>query len=334
MPNYNKKYIIGLVVAYTICFFSYAVNNFFYLNKNKIDDSITRSKPKHKHKDKDNKGKLYGDDNMQNKHKTEFEPHQVYKFQIFKNEHKSPIIIEKYKLMWFLNTKVSSVSERFFLTRMSNPNVIHEEKRQTNLNDYQKLRDFVQLKDYSLQEATSILNDPEWTRVFILRDPKQHFLSLYLELEKKYHEEKKMSEFRRLCCDDKSTNGVRKCDEHEFTFNQFLQVTKTCKKSHYWDGQYDEVDDWRIINYPIKFDNLANDTERLLRKLGKKVWKTFGASGYGANGTSPVFQDDIHHLTGVNSKIEHYYTPSRDSRVRERFSKDYDLLRKYFPNDY
>lgn len=253
------------------------------------------------------------------------EQHQLMKYKIYGYKFRSPIIIKKYKLMWFLNPKAASVSTRELLARMLN---------QTLFNDYKKdLDQLVKLKDYSLEEATSFLNDPEWTKVIILRDPKQRMLSSYLDKEQKYHDKNETSTFRKICCNDRSTRDMRNCEEHKFSFEEFIRLTRKCKpKNYHWQEQYDEIDDWRIINYVINFNNLAKDTERLLRKIG--AWEKFGVTGYGVNGDSAIFQENNHHSTGANSKLDKYYTPKLRKIVKKRFSRDYDLLRRYFPNNY
>jgi len=255
-------------------------------------------------------------------------PGQVKNYAVYYHENRSPIVIEKYKLMWFLNPKAASITTRTLLARMMNQQVIH------GVTKYKDLLNFKKLREYPVKNATEFLNSPEWTRVIILRDPKERILSAYLDKEQRFHVENKTSDFRRICCDEDSTMSMKDCKNHKFNFSEFLNLTRTCTMGYHCKSQYEEIDDWSVINFPINFKNLANDTEVLLRKLGNNVWQDFGATGYGINGTSAIFKENTYHATGAKTKMDNYYTPTIENIVEKRFSKDYDLLRDYFPDDY
>jgi len=256
-------------------------------------------------------------------------PEQVKNYKIYYHKFKSPVIIEKHKLMWFLNPKAASVTTRTLLARMMNQQV------NPGVTKYKDLLNFKKLREYPVEKATEFLNSPEWTRVIILRDPKERILSAYLDKEQNYHNGNKTTLLREACCNDDSMRWMEDCKNHKFNFSEFLNATKTCAvDNRHWKSQYENIDDWSVINFPINFKNLANDTEVMLRKLGNNVWQEFGATGYGINGTSAIFKENTHHATGAKTKIDTYYTPTIENTVEKRFSKDYDLLRDYFPSYY
>jgi len=257
---------------------------------------------------------------------------RVRKYNIFTQTPRSPIVIERYKLMWFLNPKAASTVTRELLTRMSNENI---GTRTENLK-YDDLDNLVRLNKYGARKAYTFLTSSEWTRVIILREPKERLLSAYLNKEKQdIDPATKRSYFNLKCCDTKSTEMIENCHKHKFTFSEFVNITGECAPTNYhWNPQYNEIDDWNIINFVINFKQLANDTERMLRSLGNDVWDKYGATGWGVDGNSAVFKKNTRHSTNARSVLDEYYTPELERIVERRFSKDYDLLRKYFPDDY
>ena len=184
------------------------------------------------------------------------------------------------------------------------------------------------------------MNNPEWTRVIALRDPKDRILSAYLGKEYRFHTKPRRasSVFRKACFNYKCgefelSDNIKDCMHHNYTFSEFLDVIQNCRNVH-WDPQHTLIDDWECVNFVINFNDLARGAEKLLRKLGDDVWETFGKTGWGLNGTSAVFQENTHHSSGASDKYNEFYTPEIEKIVEKMYACDYDLLRKYFPEDY
>ena len=74
----------------------------------------------------------------------------------------------------------------------------------------------------------------------------------------------------------------------------------------------------------LSFENLANDTKRLLDKLGVK--EKYGSTGWGLNGTSAVFQENTHHRSNSQVRHDEFYTPELKKMVEKRYSRDYDVI--------
>ena len=250
-----------------------------------------------------------------------------------------PVVIESYKLMWFLNPKAASTSTRELLWKMSNPDL---GAVKTQSIPYNKLYNLLTLADYPPYKARSFLSSPHWTRVITLRDAKEKILSAYLDKERRFwNDDNKQSYFSKACCNHESVKHIKDCANHKFTFTEFINLSNICsRKNAHWNAQYDIVADWDVINYVVNFKNLANGTRRLLktRVNGEFAWKKFGAIGWGANGTSAIFEENNRQKHSTLSKRQSlynkYYTPELEKIVEERFSKDYQLLHKYFPKYY
>ena len=107
----------------------------------------------------------------------------IERFQFYKIlDRPSIIVLEQYKLIWFLNPKVASTSTRVTLARLLNQQV---DRINTN---YTHIRNFTFLHTYSINQIKEFLISPDWIRAIILRDPKERLLSAYLDKEKKYWE--------------------------------------------------------------------------------------------------------------------------------------------------
>ena len=117
-------------------------------------------------------------------------------------------------------------------------------------------------------------------------------------------------------------------------FKEFIYYTQSCNDK-FWDDQYKLVHNMKGWNYYINFvmhyPTIYGDTKRLLEQLDRDddgngididIWK---------KGES-ILNDEI--TKNSHLDISKYYTPEDKKIVKERFSKDYDLLCKYFPDFY
>ena len=244
--------------------------------------------------------------------------------------YRSTIVIKKYKLLWVLIPKCASSSARELLARMSGQKVI------PGITKYKDLQNFTSLHQFSPEEAIEILTDPDWTRVAILRDPKDRLLSAYLDKEEVYqHDRWKtkhhiVSYFKRVCCKHVKDMTSKECRDHKFNITEFVNIARVCHNGH-WTPQKNLIPNWDIINYPIYMNNLANETERILRHLGDNVWDKFGATGWGENGTDAIFQQNTRHASNSTSKFNMYYNKELERIVEKDYVEDYNLIRQFFP---
>ena len=135
-------------------------------------------------------------------------------------------MLEEYKLLWFLNPKVASTSSKFLLARMLNQTV-------DPLTTKEETLQFKKLRDCPSWQAKYILGSPAWTKVIILREPKERMLSAYLGKEQRYHnKEERVSKsyFKINCCRHKSIRRLtHDCWNRKFTFKEFIEITGKCK---------------------------------------------------------------------------------------------------------
>lgn len=130
-------------------------------------------------------------------------------------------------------------------------------------------------------------------------------------------------------------------NEHRCDNQHWIPLTKRYKKK-FWDS----------MNFIGKFENLEADTRAMLEKIG--AWKKFGATGWGVNGTSPIFHRDLPpddelknkallsqegrgHQTNAQGNLVGYYAfrPEQLRLVTQYYQDDYALdLMGYVPPDF
>lgn len=82
---------------------------------------------------------------------------------------------------------------------------------------------------------------------------------------------------------------------------------------------------WQYINFVGHMETMKEDTKRLLERIG--AWEKWGASGWGADGTSSIVEANDHsqnHATNANSRVFQWYTPEREKLVEEFYASDYN----------
>lgn len=102
----------------------------------------------------------------------------IYQKRLAKGDyHASPIVIEKYKLIFFTQRKVACTQwAALFRRMMGNKDYINENPGYGHKYDGLK-----RLYDYDLRIATKMMNSPEWTKTIFVRDPIQRFVSAYFD---------------------------------------------------------------------------------------------------------------------------------------------------------
>jgi hypothetical protein len=94
---------------------------------------------------------------------------------IYQDVWSAPIVIESHKLVFFQVAKVgTSMWKRLFRRMMGEPDWHDAMPHDPNTNGLKFLN------QYSLQEATYMMNSPDYTRAIFVRDPKDRLLSAFL----------------------------------------------------------------------------------------------------------------------------------------------------------
>jgi ribosomal protein S27E len=171
------------------------------------------------------------------------------------------------------------------------------------------------------------MTSPKWTRAIFLREPRERFLSAYLD--KAVRNSGKFVQVH--CCHHRRRRVVfwnpQKCvNAARKSLQGFLTLTKSCQDTH-WLPQVERMDAkyWPYINFVGKLDTAAQDTKRLLQKIG--AWESFGATGWGESGKEAIFQSasNIRHKTDAKLNLDAYYTRDVERAVRKTYADDFEL---------
>jgi Sulfotransferase family len=235
----------------------------------------------------------------------------------------SPVVIEEYKLIFFTTAKNACTMWFLLLRRMMhiknwNEVDINVERLLPWNPEYNGLK---YLYDFNISYANEIITDPQWTRAIFVRDPKERFLSAYIDKvirSKNYLLNK--------CC---PTTGD--CVEpSQSNITTFLhEVAYFCHNQH-WRPQNLQMtsQQWSYVNFVGYMDTIQEDAERLLKRLG--VWEKYGRSGWGSNGKEHIFQTEIGdntgrmHATNAKRYLRSYITPALEIELNEYYANDYN----------
>mmetsp|Transcript_28386 Transcript_28386/g.65893 ORF Transcript_28386/g.65893 Transcript_28386/m.65893 type:complete len:298 (+) Transcript_28386:139-1032(+) len=230
----------------------------------------------------------------------------------------SPIVLEEYRLIFFTIPKVAcTVFKQLFRRIMGFPNWhIHDD-----IYPHDPRRNGLKyLSQYPKQKATSILLNPNYIKAMFVRDPKERFLSAYLD--KAYATD---YVYKRCC---PTAGACKKLARN--SLEGFLKVASVCYDPHWNPYTYRmEPKYWPLLNFIGSFETLQNDTQRLLERMGNNVhqdvWQTFGASGWGKDGTEGIFEShsSVIHATHSQEKFLQHYTPKLERIVEKFYDDDY-----------
>jgi hypothetical protein len=246
-----------------------------------------------------------------------------------RGSHHAPIVIEQYKLVFFSIQKAGGTVWKQLLRRMlghpdwkTGPTWITTTKQNPG---------FVQLNSFGVEKATQIMNDPAYIRATMVRDPKERFLSAYLD------KAMKTDYFFHLCLAGKKQKQKQRyadvdCKQNKTacSFSQFLAVTESCYNSH-WAPQSDRMEAkyYPLLDFVGHLETAGQDAKELLELIG--AWDEYGKSGWGPYGNESIFQSNnvIHKTAGDSSaslaRLPKYYTPELEAKVEQRLQKDYEV---------
>mmetsp|Transcript_21943 Transcript_21943/g.41558 ORF Transcript_21943/g.41558 Transcript_21943/m.41558 type:complete len:527 (-) Transcript_21943:57-1637(-) len=240
------------------------------------------------------------------RHNTDFYRYRYY----------SPVISEKFKLMFVPIPKVACTQWLQLFRRMAGQE--NWQERVGGLPYTPDINGLTYLSDYNLTEATNILKSSEWTRFVFVRDPKERFLSAYLD---------KVVNTQMVtlgsCCPH-----TRDCVTKNTTFREFYNLTQTCNNEH-WEVQSQRLpaNIWDTINFVGHMENLEQDARRLLEQVG--AWEEYGSSGWGKDGKQAIFATEgssgsaQEHATRAEKRMRQYYTPEIERGIEQRYREDY-----------
>ena len=232
-----------------------------------------------------------------------------------------PFVVESHKLIFFSFPKVACTVWKQLFRRMEGYDVWIGKKAKIHDPLFNGLK---YLTQYSLENATRIMNDPAYTKAAFVRDPKDRFLSAFLD---KGLQQDGIFVLDHCCRTDKQC-----WPESNRSLAHFFELTKVCRDEH-WIPMNERLDSkyLPLIDFIGSMDNQQEDAKRLLQIIG--AWDDFGASGWGVNGTEQIFQSKstVTHATSSNAsdawnRMNKYYTPELERAVEERYAGDYDIF--------
>jgi hypothetical protein len=251
-----------------------------------------------------------------------------------------PVVIEKYKLLFFTVPKNSCTEWKRLFRRMmnySNWNLVSPHNPDSNGLRY--------LGHYSNRQQIEFMTSPNWTRAIFVREPMERLLSGFLE--KAYGPDPYIL---RHCCGNQMVTPLqrytgndiyrRQCQvlyqlgrngtqptPQDFPFQTFVEAFMVRCKDPHWLPQSNRLRprNWQHINFVGHFDTLEEDARSLLEKIG--AWQNYGVTGWGIHGNLSMFQRNLaRHSTSAKSQQNEFYTPQVLDRVLAYLKPDYDHI--------
>jgi len=241
----------------------------------------------------------------------------------------SPVVIEKYKLVFFPVAKVASTEWVRMLVRMeSRSDWCSSWIHRPHVNKLKRLF------DYPIADAQEMMSSPDWTKAVFVRNPHERVLSAFLDKAVK-----NSKRFIEGPCQNYANNGgdIAACIQNHKGFDFFLRnITVVVPGNEHWSPIYDHIDAkwWPQMNFIGYFENLRDDAENLLKLIHSNdrvsAWDQWGKTGWSDNernctglGDQPFLgMKDKQHGTGARAKLINYYTPDLDAFVNEKYAND------------
>ena len=232
----------------------------------------------------------------------------------------APVVVEKYKLVFFTISRVGDTIWKQAFRRMQGlsdwnaaggPKGLPHDPTQNNL---------TYLYDLDADYAEQIIKDPTWIKAVFIRNPKDRFLESFAFMKKN------QEELAKQCCPI-----VKRCGNKAKSLPLFVNLTLTCE-SDQWELQTDRMEPkyWEYINFLGRMESIQKDSTSLLKKIG--AWNSIGASGWGPDGTKRIFETGMDEEMGIK-KVLGSYTPEIDRWLGEIYKKDLENERFGFPKN-
>jgi hypothetical protein len=169
------------------------------------------------------------------------------------------------------------------------------------------------------------MTSPEWTRAIMVREPKQRFLSAFLD-KAVSNDHKHIID--RCCPEDGHLLDPKLCREAEGSASAFLKLAHICDDDH-WRPQNSRMESkyWPFIDVVLHVESAYTDSKALLQRIG--AWDEYGATGWGRNGLSSIFasteiQAAGEHATWANWQHWKWFTPDLEEKVERFYMADYE----------
>jgi hypothetical protein len=229
----------------------------------------------------------------------------------------APVVVEKYKLIFFTIPRVGGGKWKQAFRRMGGFEDWSEWGGPNELPHHPDHNGLKYLYHYSVEEASEMMRSNNWTRAIFLRNPKDRFMSVYHELQSWQSSNSNRNMVDDLCCPEE--HG---CANHLSSMVRFLDLIQGCNSTQ-WEPQWHRMEKkyWKYINFIGKIDNVEEDSKRLLKQIG--AWDAIGKSGWGADGSETMFTKDGHELDHVRTALG-IYSPVVDRLVETFYRDDYD----------
>ena len=239
----------------------------------------------------------------------------------------SPIVVEKYKLIFFATPKIASTVFQQLFRRMMDA----EDWKDSGWNVYDpKLNGLVTLRDFTPRDASAMMNSEEWTRAIFVRDPSERLLSAFLDKAKGTFFDRGPSKFDgvvggyvwKFCCHH---DDSKQCVQDAQTLQGFVELVETKCHDVHWNPQTYRMEPkfWSAVNFVGGLENVYNDTKRLLEHIG--AWDVYGKTGWGKNAKEAIFEtrSGVQHARNAKDRYENYFTPELEKRVKKMYAIDY-----------
>ena len=193
------------------------------------------------------------------------------------------------------------------------------------------------LHHYSLEEANTMMTHPNWTRAIFVREPKERFLSAFLEKAHSHHGQTVYLEHvvrkSKTCCQHGSQEPCPQLERAKQSFTGFVRLVQLGCEDPHWRPQHYKMEDkyWPYITFVGHLETANIDAKILLQIIG--AWEEFGQTGWGpdAQHDHGIFQSPPdtkavgqHHATNARTKLLQWYTPKIELLVEEIFQVDYN----------
>lgn len=218
----------------------------------------------------------------------------------------SPIVLPKYKLIFFWNEKVAcSYWKRLFQYLQGMRHSINMYYIHTPGSNKLKY-----LKDFKSEDVTLMMYDKQWTKATFVREPRERTLSAYLDKIVLAHYD------------------VSHCHENTTSFGDFVELIGRCHDTH-WSTQVRFHPKYYKDMIIGKMENISQFSKYLLQKIG--AWN----SDVQLFLSSVEMNNTRNHATNAKNRILQFYNRTLEDSIFRKFKLDYEIFgfnKKYITN--
>ncbi|CAG2240590.1 CHST9 [Mytilus edulis] len=222
--------------------------------------------------------------------------------QIKRTWYNSPIVVMKYKLIFFWNEKSGCSFWKSLLQFIQG--LTHEDIH----NPYENgLKYLINFED---KDIISMMYNDSWTKAVFVREPRERILSSYL---------------------DKGLNNgfmMVNCKRTVKTFSEFLELAKQCPNAH-WESQVRAPKYFYKKMMIGKMADISTFTEKLLTKIG--AWNE--TVKYWLDSKDSEKKSRSHAQNAGDKLLQYYNNTKLQDVIFEMFEDDYIVFnfeKKYF----